>query len=83
MNINIQTKFNVGDMVYVADLYHDFYPQKEPYLITDLRLKANINHSYIRYEVQRDDVVQLVPEEWIFATYADCTKWCDKRNKSL
>ena len=83
MDINIQTKYNIGDMVYVANHFYDYYPQKNPYVITDISIKINTQQIVTRYFIEQDGCIDSVPEEWIFATYAECTKWCEEQNKSL
>jgi hypothetical protein len=82
MDINITTKYSIGDEVYVADCYYDYYPQITPYIITDILITVN-NKVVVRYRIERDGCSNSVPEEWIFETYAECTKWCEKQNKSL
>ena len=81
MDININTKFNVGDTVYIADHYYDFYPINEPGTIKNILIDGDINKIRIDYEIEQDIFVVRVPEEWTFDSYAQCTKWCEEHNK--
>jgi hypothetical protein len=80
MNINITTKYNIGDKVYVAGCYYDYYPQQIPHIVTDILIKVDDERIILRYEIEQNGVIEFVPEELMFATYAECTKWCEKQN---
>jgi hypothetical protein len=80
MKKTVETKFDVGDIVYVADHYYDFYAQKKPYIIKDIVINITSSNTHIKYEVEQDSVIDRVPEEWIFETYTECTKWCEEHN---
>lgn len=80
MKAIVETKFNVGDVVYVADHYYDLYAQKEPYVITDVLIDINSHRTIIRYDVENKNGSCSIPEEWVFETYAECTKWCKEHN---
>ena len=82
MDINITTKYNIGDEVYVADHFYDYIPLRTPFIITDVLITIDSHKRTIRYMVEQNGCVDSVPEEWIFDTYAECTKWCEKHNKS-
>lgn len=81
MQIVVNTKYNIGDIVYVANHYYDFYPISKPYTVKNILINGNSNKIYIDYEVEQDEFIERVPEHWIFSTYAECTKWCDEKNK--
>lgn len=83
MDINIRTKYNIGDTVYVAINYYEYYPQKIPYIITDISVKVNEQHSIIAYSIKQDGCIDCVSEEWLFDTYEECTNWCKKQNQNL
>lgn len=80
MKITAETKFNVGDTVYIADHYYDFYANHKPYIVSDVLIDINSKRMHISYDVDQDDFTYSVPEEWVFATYEECTKWCDEHN---
>jgi hypothetical protein len=80
ININIKPKYNIGATVYIADHYYDFYAQQKPYTIRDIYININRDRISIMYQVEQKDIICKVPEEWVFTTYAECTKWCSKHN---
>ena len=82
MKININTKYNIGDTVYVADHYYDFYPISTPGIIENILIDGDINKIRIDYIIQQDIFTVSVPEEWVFPSYAECTKWCEEHNKT-
>ena len=81
MQLTISTRFNVGDIVYVADDYYDFYPEKTPYVVVDILIRADNKRTHIVYEIEQDELLRRVSEDWVFSTYEECTKWCDEHNK--
>lgn len=80
MRVTVETKFNVGDIVYVADHYYDFYANHKPYIVSDVLIDINSKRTRIAYDVEQDGFIYRVPEEWTFSTYEECTKWCDEHN---
>lgn len=81
MNISINTKFNIGDKVYIADLYYDFYACRKPHTIIDILIDINRHRTHIMYEVKQDNVTYRVPERLTFDTYEECAKWCEEHNR--
>ena len=81
MKVTIDTKFNVGDTVYIADHYYDFYASSEPCIIRDVLIDINSKRTHIAYEVEQKDFTYRVPETWTFASYDECAQWCDLKNK--
>ena len=80
MKITIETKFNIGDEVYVIDYYHEPFPRKTPCIITDILLLGRASYPIVRYEIICEDKTETFPESWLFATYEECTKRCKKNN---
>ena len=80
MKLSIETKFNIGDTVYIAECYEDWFAYKESCIISDISISANSQTTHVLYEVQQDGFTDLVPEDWIFSTYDECKKWCDEHN---
>ena len=81
MEALIETKFNIGDTVYIADHYYDFYANSEPCLITDVLIDINSRRTRISYEVKQGDFTHLITEALVFDSYDECAKWCEARNK--
>ena len=83
MNIVVNTKFNVGDRVYVVNFYHDFYVTDRPYIIKDFLVKINKHKTFISYEVEQNNSTEMIPEQWIFSNYEDGVAWCDNMNRDF
>ena len=83
MKFSLETQFDIGDAVYTADHYHDYYANSTPHVITDIII--NINNRGIRtmYCVEQGGLADRFPGEWVFSTYEECTKWCDEQNKKI
>ena len=80
MILTINTKFDVGDEIYVAYHHYDFYASEKPYIVKDVCVQSNFRRTHIVYEIEEDGVTWTIPEAWAFATYADCAKWCKEHN---
>ena len=76
----IKTKFKVGDTVYVADLYHDYYARHMPCVITNIIINITNNNMLIVYCVECGEYMNRLPESWLFSTYEECEKWCEDHN---
>lgn len=82
MDINIKTKYNIGDTVYTADHYYDFYPISTPGIVKNILFDGDVDKVRIDYVIEQDIFTVRTPEEWLFLTYAECTKWCEEHNKN-
>lgn len=80
MKISVETKFNIGDIVYVADNYDDYIANSEPHIVQDVLINVSRRGTHILYEVNRKGFTFTITEAWVFATYAECTKWCEEHN---
>lgn len=80
MKATVETKFNVGDIVYIADAYYDLYACRKPYVIKDVLININSLRTHISYEIEQSGSRYHIPEEWAFATYEECVKWCEENN---
>lgn len=78
MQITVDTKFNIGDAVYVANHYYELYACKEPRIITDILFYGNARYIGVRYELTYKGNTDVVPESWVFGSYEECTKWCEE-----
>lgn len=83
MTFNLETQFNIGDIAYAADHYDEFYADKEPYIISDIVININNRGVRIMYCTEQNGRTTRFPEEWLFTTYEECTKWCKEKNESL
>ena len=83
MKVTLDTKFNIGDTVYVVDHYYDYYVSHTPYMIIDVLINVNKRGTHIFYEVEQNDVTDRVPESWTFNTYEECARWCEEHNRGV
>jgi hypothetical protein len=83
MTFNIETRFNIGDTVYAADHYYDFYAVKDPYIINDIIVNISNRGIRVMYCAEQNGRTTRFPAEWLFDTYEECTKWCKEHNESL
>ena len=83
MKFNIETQYNIDDIVYATDHYHEWYAVKNPYIISDITININNNGIRVMYCVEQNGRMDRLPAEWLFDTYEECTKWCKERNESL
>lgn len=80
MKVTLDTKFNIGDTVYVVDHYYDYYASHTPYVITDIIIKIDDEDIRTMYCIQQGEDVDQVTEAWVFKTYEECAKWCEEHN---
>ena len=82
MNINIETKFNIGDTVYVTEYYNDiYYASKRRCIISHISIYANPNLVIAYNVIDKDlDMMSEYSESMLFSTYEECKKWCDEKN---
>ena len=80
MKFTIETRFNIGDVVYAVDHYYDYYASHTPYIITDIIININNRNIHTMYCVEQGEHTDKFPEEWIFNTYEECNKWCREHN---
>ena len=81
MDINIKTKYNIGDTVYIPECYEEFFPSK-PFKVTGVLMKVSTNTTLIQYQLQSNEYEETVAEQQVFSTYEDCTKWCNNHNNN-
>lgn len=73
MNININTKFNVGDPVYKAYCYDgETFVSTMPYTVCRIVIKTE-DDVKIFYELLQD--TGLWPESYLFGTYEECKQF--------
>lgn len=85
MNVNVKTKFNVGDEVWVSGYFHDtFFPSKHSLKISEINIEIDASQLIIYYLVTMDygglTTIDKYSENACFSTYEECTKWCDEHN---
>ena len=76
----IDTKFNVGDSVYLAEIYEIYWADKTPYVIDGIVVHSNGKKTVVVYNIKRDQLHFEVSEKFLFATYEECVRWCNEHN---
>lgn len=82
MDINIKTKFNIGDKVYCFTCYDGIHSAINcAYEIVDIEVCIKTK-PIIYYDVRMTDLsmVGSYAEDRLFATYDECVQWCNKHN---
>lgn len=72
--------FNIGDMVYVAESYHEYVANSQPYEIVGISIHTNGQTTKVIYDIHQEYILTTVSEKFIFATYEECEKWCKEHN---
>ena len=85
MNINIETKFNIGDDVWIASYCYDtYYPSKHPFKVNEINIEVDSSQLIVYYWGTMETVdwtdVSKYAESACFSTYEECTKWCEEHN---
>lgn len=80
ITITLKTEFNIGDKVYVANCYHEFYPSSQSHTIKDIWVDINAQRTQIRYIVECNGVSECVSEDYLFDTYDKCAQWCKEHS---
>lgn len=82
MEVNINTKFNIGDTVYAPDSYEVYWANPVPYVVTDILIRTTrTNNIVITYQLLQDELTDVVSEHFLFATHEECKQWCEIQNK--
>lgn len=80
MDFSISTKYNIGDKVYVAELYDEYVPSAEC-TITTIEIEISANKTKVVYYLSRgDEFHSYYSENSLFASCEECTKWCKEHN---
>lgn len=80
MKCVVNAKFNIGDQVYLAETYHEYWANSKPYLVTGILISITESEYKITYRIQQDLLTDVVSEHLIFATYEECAQWCKNHN---
>ena len=84
MQIIINTKYNVGDTVYIADYFHgEYLVCPKTYTVEAFHIFVEEGKQELKYTLHGDYGYTMLKEDNCFGSCAECTKWCEKQNKSL
>jgi hypothetical protein len=81
----IDPKYKIGDTVWFADYFYDtFYPCKYSAEIFEIEVSITKTQQVIYYWLSIDYNGNITSEKYseeaCFASYEECTKWCDEHN---
>lgn len=80
MKVTTETKFDIGSKVYNAELYHEYYAEKDPYTVVGVSIHISDHAMKTTYRIERGGIIRFTSENFIFSTYDECTKWCEEHN---
>ena len=86
MRITVDTKFNIGDIVYIPESYLSWASTGEPSRVTGVRVDYHLENGgkinqVILYELSNE--LFHCNEAICFATYEECQQWCKERNEEV
>lgn len=77
--MEIKTKFNVGDKVYIIYLFCSKWKVAlDKYEIIETNIKINNSRLSVNYTMK--PTLEICSEKYCFATKEEAQKECDKRN---
>ena len=80
MKCVINTKFNIGDQVYLAEIYHEYWANSKPYQIVGIHIYMNEHATKTIYHIEQNGFIDSVSERLLFATHEECARWCEEHN---
>lgn len=84
MKIEIETRFNIGDLVYLPGFDGEGYcPRKELFKVQSFELKYDPNTQNITVSYGLDNGWMGCNEYLCFASYEECEQWCEIENNNI
>lgn len=80
MKITLETKFNIGDQVYLAETYREYWANSKSYTVVGIKYYINEHTSKTLYNIEQGELKDSVSETLLFATYDECVQWCKEHN---
>jgi hypothetical protein len=85
MKVDINTKFNVGEQVYIPTNYSGtWYVENKSNTINGITITLNDFGTKITYSIEPGlecFTIINVPEEYVFANYEECNQWCINKGR--
>lgn len=82
MKIDIETKFNISDFVYIPEQYHDeWFAPNHAYEICAINVMVD-DGVCVYYSILYGDMVCERTDRYLFASYEECRQWCKKANSN-
>ena len=80
---HIETKYDIGDKVYIAECYNgEFYPSK-PLIINTVYTETTKYDTRVYYQGSYYGEKLRRREDHYFGSYEECIKWCNENNDIL
>lgn len=79
---NIQTKFNVGDKIWIAYHYEDYWYMwnKEGCFIDSIKIYVGEDRQIEFYTIKTDIGYQEFSSRFCFSSFEECFSWCQEEN---
>lgn len=82
MDFSIITRYDIGDTVFIAEFYDEYMVSKVLTVVT-IEISVSANKTKVVYYLNDgSDYKGYYFEDALFATYEECTKWCEEHNKN-
>lgn len=83
MNIEISTKFNIGDTIFISEYCNGEFYASMGYIVDWVGVRFERSGTIVEYGVRYGDITyDHLAEVSCFASYDECQAWCDKRNSN-
>ena len=79
MKFEVETKFDIGEEVYIPEPCMYWLPNNTPSMITDIQVKYSKSGTGIFYGVH--DNHTPVREDMCFGSLEECRQWCKEQNE--
>ena len=81
MNINVTTKFNIGDTVHTIYHYEEYWcVEHDEFIVQEIRIARSLSGTYIIYVLKNGAYSTQCPEEYCFDSYDSAKAWCLQKN---
>ena len=78
MDINYKTKFNIGDTIYLIEIFEGGYYVDGPHKIKSIKLEIVKDGILVRYHCENVCIDPM--ESHCFTSKEECQKWCAEHN---
>lgn len=81
MNINVSTRFNIGDIVHTVYHYEDYWcVERDEFVIQEIHVNRSLRGVCVVYVLKNELYDTRCTEQHCFASYDEAKKWCLKEN---
>lgn len=78
----VETRFNVGDKIWVVERYDDdwYIVNKEGSYIHSIKTYVSEDNQIIFYMIKDKEELQEYSSRFCFGSYEECSAWCEREN---